>query len=98
MLLAFFGIRRFDYCVSFDLVSWLAQNKWLHVSGTNALENCLVDEVGWSDFSLKSGVSVTNCVNMIKLLVEHLMHLDRVVFEFVDLQDSLCETNCMLEA
>jgi hypothetical protein len=69
----------------------------VHVSAPDALIDSLVNQGRGPDLSLKSGVCITNRVNVIKLLVKNLMHLDGVVFKFVNLQHCVSKTDCMLE-
>ena len=51
----------------------------------NPFKHCLVDQLGWADACFVSHVRLANLVNVLELLVEHLMHLDRVVLVLVHL-------------
>ena len=49
------------------------------------LKHCLVDQLSWADTCLVSHIRLANLVDVLKLLVEHLMHLDRVILVLVHL-------------
>ena len=65
---------------------------------SDLLEDVLVDQLGWSDADIESLVSLTDGLYMLELLVEHIVHLNGVSLELVDLEDRAGEANCMLES
>ena len=88
----------FDHGVVLYLVACLSKSDWLVVLASDSLENCLVDQGARADARLKGRISITDSINMIKLFVEHVMHLVRVVLELVYLENGVSKLDSMLEA
>ena len=65
---------------------------------SDPFENCLVDEGARADARLKSGISITDSIDMIKLFVENVMHLVGVTLELVYLENGVSELDGVLEA
>ena len=68
------------------------------VLASDSLENCLVDEGARADARLKSGISITDSIDMIKLFVENVMHLVGVALKLVYLENGVSELDGVLEA
>ena len=59
------------------------------VLASDSLENCLVDQGARTDARLKGRISIANRINVIKLLVEDVMHLVGVTLELVYLEQGV---------
>ena len=59
------------------------------VLASDSLENCLVDQGARADARLKGRISITYSINVIKLLVEDVMHLVGVALELVYLENGV---------
>lgn len=97
-LVAVFFIRRLNDGISLDFLSWLAKCEWSHFLAANLLENSLVHQCARPNFRLIRTICIANSVNMLELLIEDLMHFDRVGLELVNLKNGMRETYSMLEA
>jgi len=61
------------------------------------LEDCLVDELGRTYTRLIGHISFTDLIDVIELLVEYLLHLVRIILILMHLENSVCQTDCVLE-
>ena len=80
------------------LLTRLSENQRLEVFPPDPLEHILVHERARPNFSLICRVSVTNLIDVLKLLVEHLVHLVGICLEFVHLKDGVGELDGVLKA
>ena len=61
-------------------------------------EYSLIDELSRSNTRLVGHISLTDLIDVIKLLVEDLVHLIRIVFVLMHLNNGLCQADSVLEA
>ena len=80
------------------LLTRLPENQRLEVFPPDPLEHILINQSTRPNFSLICRISVTNLVDVLKLLVEHLVHLVGIGLEFVHLKDGVGELDGVLEA
>lgn len=97
LLFAVLVVGRLNDSLRLDLLAGLAKFQRAHAPRMDPLEDSLVDELGWPDLRLVGHISLADLINVIKLLVEYLMHLDWVVLILVHLEDSVGQADGVLE-
>lgn len=95
---AILDVGCFDYGFSFDLLSGLAKHQGLELFALDLLVDSLVDHCRRTYPSLVRRVGITDLVNVLELLVEHVVHPEGVNFELVNLEDSVSKGDSVLKA
>ena len=84
--------------ILFDFLTCFSKFERLHVFGTESLVDSLVDESTRTNPRLKGSVSITDGIDMTKLLVEHSVHLALIHLILVHLQHCVGQIDRVLES